>query len=58
MPGGTGNCALRVAMTSLAERVFADVIVVLAVRESGSGGRGRRMWRATESIVKPRDAIT
>jgi hypothetical protein len=57
MPGGTGNCALRVAMTSLAERVFAiDVVVVLAVR--GSGGSGRRVWRATESIVKPRDAIT
>jgi hypothetical protein len=66
MPGGTGNCALRVATTSLAERVFADNlvadnlddVVVVAVRGSGSGGRGRRMWRATESIVKPRDAIT
>jgi hypothetical protein len=71
MPGGTGNCALRVATTSIAERVFADNlvadnlvadnlddVVVVAVRGSGSGGRGRRMWRATESIVKPRDAIT
>jgi hypothetical protein len=66
MPGGTGNCALRVATTSLAERVFADNlvadnlddVVVVAVRGSGSGGSGRRMWRATESVVKPRDAIT
>jgi hypothetical protein len=66
MPGGTGNGALRVATTPLAERVFADNlvadnfddVVVVAVRGSGSGGRGRRMWRATESIVKPRDAIT
>jgi hypothetical protein len=52
-PGGTGNCLLSVAITSLlVERAFKFPAI------GGSGGSGRREWRATESIVKPRDAIT
>jgi hypothetical protein len=54
--GGTGNCTLILATTSLlaAERNPAERRDVTG----GRAGKGRRECRATESIVKPREAIT